>query len=54
MSLQHFTKESFDQALNGGRLMMVDFWANWCMPCRMLGPVIQQLADQYDLSLIHI
>lgn len=48
MSLQHFTKESFDQTLNGGRLMMVDFWANWCMPCRMLGPVIQQLSDQYD------
>ena len=50
MALQHFTKESFDQALNGGQLMMVDFWANWCMPCRMLGPVIQQLVGKVDVD----
>ena len=48
MALQHFDTKSFDAALAEGSLMMVDFWANWCMPCRMLGPVIEQLAQDYE------
>ena len=44
----HFNKETFEAALAEGKLMMVDFWAEWCGPCQMLGPVIESLADQYE------
>lgn len=46
--LVHFSKEGFDKALNDGKLMMVDFWASWCGPCKMLAPVIDGLAEQYE------
>ena len=44
----HFNKETFDKSLEEGKLMMVDFWADWCGPCQMLGPVMEDLAVRYD------
>ena len=44
----HFNKETFEAALAEGKLMMVDFWAEWCGPCQMLGPVIESLSEKYE------
>jgi len=38
----------FDALIAGSVPVLVDFWADWCMPCRMLTPVIEQLGDKYD------
>lgn len=42
------TDENFEeQVLSPGTVAVVDFWADWCMPCKMLAPVIDDLANDY-------
>lgn len=48
MALIHFNEEGFDRALESNALMLVDFWATWCGPCKMLAPVIEDLGGKYN------
>jgi thioredoxin 1 len=41
-------ESNFDQIIKGDKPVLVDFWAEWCGPCRMIGPVVEELAGEYE------
>ncbi|MCS7057620.1 MAG: thioredoxin [Meiothermus sp.] len=42
------TDANFDTVLKENRLVLVDFWAEWCGPCRVVAPVMEELAEEYE------
>ena len=51
MSILTLTEDNYDKVISNGRVL-VDFWAAWCTPCRLVAPIIDELAAEYEGSLL--
>ena len=47
MEIIHLSADTFEEGVKEG-VCLVDFWADWCSPCHMLAPVIEEIAEKYD------
>jgi thioredoxin 1 len=47
MATVELTAENFESTIEGAGLALVDFWAEWCGPCRMFGPVFERVSEQH-------
>ena len=47
MAVLELTQENFNQTIEGGKTVIIDFWAPWCGPCRAFAPTFEAVSEQY-------
>ena len=52
MSVLHINKENFELIKNSEKVVLLDFYADWCGPCRMVGPIVEEIAAERDDILV--
>lgn len=52
MSVINVTKENFNSIKESGKTVLLDFYADWCMPCQMMSPTVHEIADENEEYIV--
>ena len=52
MSTIKISDDTFEEnVINSGKPIIIDFWAEWCAPCKQIGPILEEISDEYNDKL---
>ena len=50
----NLTSETFSKALDDNKVVIVDFWADWCGPCKKIAPILDEIASEYNIEIAKV
>ena len=52
--VKEINSDNFNEVLESSEIVLVDFYANWCNPCKMLGPIMEEIANDYKVYKVNV